>query len=83
MIPGAGYGYARRPQTALAAFVINGLFIGGTYSAAHAGEPALAALLGLFSAGWYFGGIRGSADAARHTNEYDLQRLLDSVDILR
>ncbi len=83
VFPGSGYLYAHRPQTALAAFVLNGLFIGGTYSAAHAHEPGLAALLGLFSAGWYFGGVRGSAEAARHTNNFEMHHLLDPVDILR
>jgi len=68
-LPGAGYAYADRPQTAASALVLNGLFIFGTYEAAHRSEPGVAALLGLFSFGWYFGGVLGSARAAETENQ--------------
>jgi hypothetical protein len=81
LLPGAGYAYAKRPQTAAAAFVVTGLFIAGTYGAAHKGEPALAALLGLFSFGWYFGGVSGSARAAERENQARLNRFLKPFEL--
>jgi hypothetical protein len=76
MVPGAGYAYANRPQTAAAALVVTGLFIAGTYGAAREGEPGLAALLGLFSFGWYFGGVSGSARAADRENHSRLSHFI-------
>lgn len=70
LLPGAGYAYAGAPKTAIAAFITNGLFIWGTASAAHKGESGVAAVLGIFSVGWYFGGIFGGAVAAEKYN-YD------------
>jgi tetratricopeptide (TPR) repeat protein len=59
ILPGAGYLYAKRPESALSAFVINGLFIWGTYSAFKAGNSGVGAVFGLFELGWYLGAIYG------------------------
>ena len=77
LLPGAGYLYAKSPQTALAAFVANGLFIWGTVSAARKRERGVAAVIGIFAIGWYFGGIHGSAVAARRYNDYCFQEFMD------
>jgi tetratricopeptide (TPR) repeat protein len=69
IVPGAGYAYADLPQTALAAFVTNAVFIWATVASAHRNEPALATVAGLFSFGWYFGSIHGSAQATKRRNE--------------
>jgi hypothetical protein len=68
VLPGAGYGYAGRPQTAAAAFLVTGLTVWGAYAAAHAGEPGLAAVASLLSFGWYTGGVYGGGTAAEHEN---------------
>jgi hypothetical protein len=83
VVPGSGYLYANRPQTALAAFVVNGLFIAGTYGAAHQKEPGLAALLGLFSFGFYFGGVYGSAQAAQRETYNRLADFIQPLELGR
>jgi hypothetical protein len=80
LLPGAGYAYANRPQTAFAAFLINGLFIWGSVSSAKAGNPGLAATLSLFSLGWYSGAIYGSVHAASRENEYQLNRFIQPIE---
>ncbi len=76
VVPGTGYWYSDRPQTAAAAFTVCGLSVGGTYSAARAGEPGVAALLALLSLGWYTGGIYGSVQAAHRENAGRLDRFV-------
>jgi TM2 domain-containing membrane protein YozV len=69
IIPGAGYLYINRPQTAIASFFINGLFVWSTVdfiSARQYGAGATSLLLG---SGFYFGNIRGSVVAARNEND--------------
>jgi len=68
--PGAGYAYAHSPKTAVAAVVTNGLFIWGTYSAIRQGQLGVAAVLSLFSAAWYFGGIYGAGLAADRNSSW-------------
>lgn len=76
VIPGAGYAYARRPQTALAALSVTGLFGWAAASTVRSGEKGLGALLSFLALGWYSGGIYGSAQAARKANR---RTLLDFV----
>jgi len=68
-IPGLGYAYARQPRSAVAAFVTNALFIWGTVSAAKKGATGVAMVMGLFSLGWYGGGIYGSGAAAARASQ--------------
>jgi hypothetical protein len=81
IVPGSGYLYANRPQTAAACLVVNGLFIWGTVASIHAREPGLAALLSLFSFGWYFGGVMGSAQAAQKENQSRLSAFIEPFEI--
>jgi len=81
VVPGSGYLYSDRPQTAAAAFTVCGLFGGATYSAAHAGQPGLAALLALLSLGWYSGGIYGSVQAAHRENTSRLSQFVQHFEI--
>jgi hypothetical protein len=83
--PGAGYLYAKRPQTALASLIINGLFFWTTYDflkSKHYGAAVTAIALG---SGFYFGGIRGSIKAAKDYNKKTIQRkitrLLENVQL--
>ena len=81
VLPGAGYAYADRPQTAVAAFAVNALFLGGTYSAVHAGQPGVAGVVALFELGWYMGAVYGSAQAADHENHRRLASLINPLEI--
>jgi putative component of membrane protein insertase Oxa1/YidC/SpoIIIJ protein YidD len=65
IVPGLGYLYSGFPQTAMAAFVVNSLFIWGSYEGFRADEPAIGSILAFFEAGWYSGNIYGSVVTAR------------------
>jgi tetratricopeptide (TPR) repeat protein len=68
IIPGLGYLYAGYPKTALSAFVVNALFIWGTYEAFRNDLPGLGATLAVFGIGWYSGNIYGSVTSAKRRN---------------
>jgi tetratricopeptide (TPR) repeat protein len=69
LLPGAGYLYVGQRQTAVTSFLLNALFIWATY-AFFADQKIAAGIVTLsFETGWYFGGIYGSAAAARTYNE--------------
>lgn len=69
VIPGLGYLYDGYPKTAFSAFLVNALFIGGTWEAFDQGNESLGAFLGLLSFGWYSGNIYGSISSARRMND--------------
>ena len=67
--PGAGYLYVGQKQSALTAFVLNGLFIWGSVYSFQQGNIALGSILASFEAGWYFGGIYGAGLETKFYNE--------------
>ncbi|MES2345620.1 MAG: tetratricopeptide repeat protein [Chlamydiota bacterium] len=69
VLPGAGYLYVGQKQTALTAFLLNGLFIGATYYFFHQGNIPAGIIFTSFEAGWYFGGIYGAGQDAKFYNE--------------
>lgn len=69
ILPGAGYLYVGQKQTAVTAFLLNGLFIAATAHFFHKGEYAAGIITAGFEAGWYFGGIYGAGEAAKLYNE--------------
>lgn len=71
-LPGAGYVYAGRWQTGIAAFIVNGLFIGATIEAFDNDLPILGSIIGMVELGWYSGTIYGSMSGARRYN-YELR----------
>jgi hypothetical protein len=79
MVPGLGYAYIGQPQTAVAAFVVNGLGAIATYSAFSHGQPGLGAAVGLISVGWYTGGIYGARVGAMRDREARRARLFESL----
>lgn len=85
VIPGSGYLYANRPQTAVASFIVNALIIWSLRDAITQESYGLGSVLGFFGLGWYIGNITGSANAAREYNvnirSNFLDRLLDGVDL--
>jgi tetratricopeptide (TPR) repeat protein len=69
VLPGAGHLYAGRPGKATASFLLNALFIAGAVAAFKHDSPVLGGILIFFELGWYVGGIRSAAQAAREANE--------------
>lgn len=68
-LPGAGYLYVGQKQSALTAFLLNGLFIYSSYAFFHKGFTAAGIITLSFESGWYFGGIYGAGEAAKIYNE--------------
>jgi len=68
VLPGAGHLYVGRPAEAATSFVLNGLFILGAVAAFTHESPVLGGILLFFELGWYQGGIRSAAAAAREVN---------------
>jgi len=69
IVPGLGYLYSGERGTAMASFIVNGLFGWGTYEAFRKKEYGIGVVIGLFSLGWYTGNIYGgSASAARYND---------------
>jgi hypothetical protein len=68
-LPGAGYLYLGQRQSALTAFLLNGLFIAASYHFFHRGHLAAGIIFSSFEAGWYFGGIYGAGEEAKFYNE--------------
>lgn len=69
LLPGAGYLYLGQKQSALTAFLLNGLFIAASYEFFAHHKPAAGAIFASFEAGWYFGGIYGAGQEAKFYNE--------------
>lgn len=68
IVPGAGQLYLNRKRDAVAAFILNGLFIWGITEAIKNDEPAVAAILGVFEVGWYGGNIYSAINGAHKHN---------------
>lgn len=69
IIPGAGYLYVGQKQTAVTAFLLNGLFLWGAWRFFDDGYTAAGIVTMSLEAGWYVGGIHGSGLAAREYNQ--------------
>lgn len=75
LLPGAGYLYLGQTQSALTAFLLNGLFITASYVFFHEGNIAAGVIFTSFEAGWYFGGIYGGGEEAKFYNERTYERI--------
>jgi tetratricopeptide (TPR) repeat protein len=69
VLPGSGHLYAGRPDQAASSFLLNALFITGAVLAFEHDSPVLGGILVFFEMGWYVGGIRSAAQAAREENQ--------------
>ncbi|CCB89891.1 tetratricopeptide repeat protein [Simkania negevensis] len=69
ILPGAGYLYVGQKQSAVTAFLLNGLFIAAAVHFFCKGEIAAGVITTSFEAGWYFGGIYGAGESAKLYNE--------------
>lgn len=68
VIPGLGYLYNGYPQTALSSFLVNSMFMWGTYEAFKNNNRGLGYMMGFVSTGWYLGNIYGSVMTAERQN---------------
>ncbi len=75
LLPGAGYLYLGQKQSALTAFLLNGLFIAASYHFYDHHQIAAGTIFASFELGWYFGGIFGAGIEAKYYNE----RLYESL----
>jgi hypothetical protein len=75
VLPGAGYFYVGQKQSAFTALLLNGLFIAAAYHFFDQGQVAAGAIFTSFEAGWYFGGIYGAGEEAKHYNERLYEKL--------
>lgn len=69
ILPGAGYLYVGQKQSAITAFLLNGLFIAAAVHFFNKGEIAAGVITTSFEAGWYFGGVYGAGESAKLYNE--------------
>jgi tetratricopeptide (TPR) repeat protein len=69
LLPGSGYLYLGQKQSALTAFLLNGLFIAASIYCFDHGNIAAGAIFTSFEAGWYFGGVYGAGLEAKCYNE--------------
>ena len=69
LLPGAGYLYVGQKQSALTAFLLNGLFIAAAVHFFTHGHTAAGIIVTSFESGWYFGGIYGAGEATKLYNE--------------
>ena len=68
ILPGAGFLMSQSYGKAALAFLLNGIFISGTYQAHQSHQLGLASLLLFFEIGWYKGGINAAEEAATNYN---------------
>ncbi|HOI86395.1 MAG TPA: membrane protein insertion efficiency factor YidD [Lentimicrobium sp.] len=69
VVPGAGYAYTGHTQTALSAFLVNGLLAYTTYTSFKTENYGVGILAGVFNLSFYIGNIYGSAQSAKRYNK--------------
>jgi hypothetical protein len=69
ILPGSGFLLSRQYGKAVVSFMLNALFIAGSYHYLSQRQFATAGLLMIFEIGWYRGGIEASAEAAIANNQ--------------
>lgn len=67
-LPGAGQLYLGRKRDALAAFILNGVFIWGIVESFDRDNEAVGVLLSMFELGWYGGNIYTAVNGAHKHN---------------
>lgn len=78
-LPGTGYLYLGQTQSAVTAFLLNGLFIAAAVHFFVHDHLAAGIICTSFEMGWYFGGIFGAGLEAKYHNERLYERLATPV----
>ena len=79
LLPGAGYLYLGQTQSAITAFLLNGLFITASCIFFIDGNIPAGVIFTSFEAGWYFGGIYGGGEEAKFYNERTYEKIATPV----
>ena len=79
-LPGSGYIYAGKWQTGIAAFIINGVFVGASIEAFDNDLPIIGSIIGIVELGWYSGTVYGSINSTREYNYLTTEETLDLLD---
>ncbi|WP_256010414.1 membrane protein insertion efficiency factor YidD [Desertivirga xinjiangensis] len=79
IVPGAGYAYAGHRQTALSAFIINGLLTYATYSNFSKKNIGMGLLTGVFNLSFYIGNIYGASKSAQRYNQRQKEDLKNKL----
>lgn len=74
-LPGTGYLYVGQTQSAITAFLLNGVFIWASVYFFQHGNTAAGIIFTSLEAGWYFGGIYGAGQETKFYNERLYERL--------
>lgn len=79
LLPGTGYLYLGQTQSAVTAFLLNGLFIAAATHFFIHDHLAAGIICTSFEMGWYFGGIFGAGLEAKYHNERLYERLATPI----
>lgn len=80
IVPGAGYAYAGHKQTALSAFLVNGLLAYATYTSVKNENYGMGILTGVFNASFYIGNIFGASNSAKRFNEQQKKSIINKIE---
>lgn len=80
IIPGAGYAYTGHKQTALSAFIVNGLLAYATYTSFRTENYGVGILAGVFNLSFYIGNIYGSAQSAKRYNQRQKETIIRKLE---
>ncbi len=80
IVPGVGYVYTGHKQTALSAFIMNGLLAFATYSNFKNDNYGMGVLTGVFNLSFYFANIYGSIKSANRFNEQQRKNNIDKLE---
>lgn len=80
IIPGAGYAYAGHKQTAISAFLVNGLLAYATYTSFKNKNYGIGLLTGVFNLSFYIGNIYGAVKSAKRYNEQQQKSIINKLE---
>ena len=79
IIPGAGYAYTGHKQTAVSAFIVNGLLAYATYSSFRNKNYGMGILTVVFNFSFYLGNIYGATKSAKRYNEQQRKSIINKL----
>lgn len=80
IIPGLGYAYTGHNQTAVTAFLVNGLIGYATYTNIKNANYGMGILTGVFNLSFYLGNIYGGIKSAKRYNEQQKKLLIKKIE---
>ena len=80
IIPGLGYAYTGHKQTAISAFIINGMLAYATYNSIKKENYGMGILTGVFNLSFYISNIYGASKAAKRYNEKQKKNIINKLE---